>query len=429
MKLSILLRRDLARSRSRLAIVALAVAGSVALLVVLGGIALGVYRGVVEPLLPKLPLDLLKVEARTVSVGLLAFDAAALSGGLNDSAIERLRRIKGVKSVHPVVGAAFPMRAEGGEGFLGKRIRTDVFATGVSPELVRDDVAEGYSFEAVPNTEDVPNGRVPVLVARRLLDLYNTTVAPSLAKPKLSEEAVIGFEFMLTVGASYARGVPDRNRVRRYRAQIVGFSEEATLVGVTVPEASLRAWNRDFGQSTPLTAVYVRTEGPGAVGPVSAAIESAGFAVDETTKVVGAGLAVAAALGGLFVGTLLFFAGFGIAQAFFLLVAERKTELVILRALGARQGDLRRLIMIEALVVGVAGAGLGLGLGSAAALLLDRGVVRGLAEIPFKPAHVVSLSPMLLVGAAGLGLVAAVVGAWWPARRAAAADPGQALRS
>ena len=76
MRLGTLVSRDLARSKRRLLVVALAVAGSVALLVLLGGVSLGLYRGVVAPLLPKLPVDLLKVEPRTVSVGLLAFDAA-----------------------------------------------------------------------------------------------------------------------------------------------------------------------------------------------------------------------------------------------------------------------------------------------------------------------------------------------------------------
>ena len=423
MRLAVLLRRDLARSRGRLLIASLAVAGSVALVVILTGVALGLYRGVVGPLLPRLPLDLLKVEPRTVSVGLMAFDASALAGGLDDSTIERLKRIDGVKEVHPVVGAAFPMRAEGGEGFIGKRLRTDVFATGVPPELVEKDVADGYSFEGVDN------GKVPVVVARRLLELYNTTVAPALAKPKLSEEAVIGFEFVLTVGDSYARGVPDRSKVRRFSAQIVGFSDQATLVGVTVPEDRLRAWNRHFGQQTPLTGAYVRTDGPAQAGPVSAAIEAAGLEVDKTAKVVGAGLAVAAALGALFAGTLLFFAAFGIAQTFFVLVAERRKELVILRALGARQRVLRRLVLTEALVVGVAGSAFGVLVGGVTALVLDRAVVHGLPDIPFRPSSVVSLPATLLFGVAALGLVAALVGAWWPAARAAAADPGQALRS
>ena len=423
MRLGTLVSRDLARSWRRLLVVALAVAGSVALLVLLGSVSLGLYRGVVAPLLPKLPVDLLKVEPRTVSVGLLAFDAADLGGGLDDASMQRLRKLDGVAAVYPVVGAGFPMRAEGGEGFLGKRLRTDVFATGVDPILVARDVAKGYTFE------DRDDGKVSVLVARRLLELYNTTVASALKKPRLSEGAVIGFEFQLTLGASYSRGVPDPSQVTSVVAQIVGFSEHATLVGLTVPEATMRRWNTRFGEVAPLSGAYVKTLTPSDAGRVSAAIEQAGLTVDDTAKVVGAALAVAVALGGLFAGTLLFFSAFAIAQTFFLLVAERRMELAILRAVGARRGDLRTLVLLEALAVGAVGALIGLLAGAALALALDAVVIGGLPDIPFKPDRVVALSPALLMSALLLGVAAALAGAAIPAARAASANPASALRS
>lgn len=421
MRLGALVKSDLARSRRRLVVVVGAVAAGVTVLVLLGSIALGIYRGVVEPLLPRLPLDILEVKPRAVGVGFLAFEG----GKLDEKAVARLETIEGVASVHPVVGAAFPMRAEGGEGFLGHRMRTDVFATGVDPELVKDDIAKGYKFEPVDD-----GGTVPVLVARRLLDLYNTTVAPSIEKPKLTKEAVIGFEFSLVLGSSYARGTPNPTKVQRRTAQIVGFSDKANLVGVSVPAELLARWNEDMGKATsPITGAYVKTTGPGQVGAVTQAIERAGLAVDETPKIIGAALAVAAALGGLFGGILLLLSAFGIAQTFFLLVAERRLELAILRAVGARRRDLSRLVWIEATIVGVAGGLIGVVLGSAAALALDAMVVASLPDIAFKPAHVVALSPGLLASAALLGPLAAWIGAFVPAATAARANPATALRS
>lgn len=423
MRLGTLVGRDLARSKRRLLVVAFAVAGSVALLVLLGSVSLGLYRSVVEPLLPKLPLDLLKVEPRTVSVGFLAFDAADIGGGFNEDALKRLRGIEGVEAVYPVVGAGFPMRAAGGEGFIGRRMRTDIFATGVDPKLVQTDVAKGYEFK------DAPDGKVPVLVATRLLDLYNTTVAPALKKPRLSEQAVIGFEFQLTLGASYARGTPHPELVQNRVAQIVGFSDQASLVGLTVPEASMRRWNQRFHEKNPLAGAYVKTESPSMVGQISAAIEQIGLTVDDTAKVVGAALAVATALASLFAGTLLFFSAFAIAQTFFLLVAERRMEMAILRALGARRSDLRTLILLEALVVGAIGAALGLAVGTGLALGLDSVVIQSLPDMPFKPETIVVLSPTLLFATVVLGMLAAVLGAAIPAAKASAADPASALRS
>ena len=197
-----------------------------------------------------------------------------------------------------------------------------------------------------------------------------------------------------------------------------------------MPSALLAKWNADFGKDeSPITGAYVKTRGPGEVGAVTSAIERAGLAVDETPKIIGAALAIVAALGGLFGGILLLLSAFGIAQTFFLLVAERRLELAILRAVGARRRDLSRLVWIEATLVGVAGGVIGVVLGSAAALALDAMVVASLPDIPFKPAHVVSLSPGLLGMAALLGPVAAWIGAFVPAAAAARANPATALRS
>src|SRR5262245_40454819 len=100
MRLSTLIQSDLSRSKGRFAVVGAAVAAGVAIVVLLGAIGIGIYRGIVQPLLPKLPLDLLKVEPRTVNLGMLAFDASQLSGGLDARAIERLRAIEGIRDVY-----------------------------------------------------------------------------------------------------------------------------------------------------------------------------------------------------------------------------------------------------------------------------------------------------------------------------------------
>ncbi|MCK6547810.1 FtsX-like permease family protein [Myxococcota bacterium] len=426
MRLGTLIKRDLARSKGRLAIVGAAVAAGVAVLVLLGALGLGLYRGVVEPLLPKLPLDLLKVEPRTVSLGFLAFDATQLSGGLDERALARIRGLEGVDAVYPVVGVGFPMRAEGGEGFLGRRMRTDIFATGISPELVRGDVAAGRTFE-----DPGPDAkRVPVLVAKRLLDLYNSTVATAIDKPRLSEEAVIGFQFQLELGSSYASGTPDPAKVERLVAEIVGFSDQATLVGLTLPEGVVRRWNTRHGKpESPVNGAYVKTKSPRDAGPVAAAIEQAGLKVDDTAKVVGAVLTITGVLYSLFALTLLALAAFAIAQTFFLLVGERREELAIFRAMGARRSDLRRLVLLEAGVVGTAGGLAGVAVGVTAALALDAIIIGMVPEIPFKPSHVISLDPMLLCVAFVLGVVAAVVGAFVPAARAATSNPASALRT
>lgn len=425
MRLKALLLRDLARSKRRLAMVGSLVAAGVFVIVLFGAIGAGLYRGLVEPLLPKLPLEILKVESKVLSLGVFAFDTSSLGGGLDDAAVRRLETIEGVEAVYPMVGAGFPLRAEGGERFLGRSIRTDLFATGLDPELVAGDVAPGHRFEDPGPQAQV----VPVLVARRLLELYNSTVAPAIQKPRLSEEAVIGFSFELVLGSSYVQGTPDPSRVERLVAQIVGFSPHASLVGLTVPAATMRRWNEAHGGGRqPLVATYLRTRDAGDAGRVAQAVERMGLQVDDTQKVVGTAVAGAALASLAFSLVLLGMAGFAIAQTFFLLVAERRTELLVLRAMGARRGDLFRLVIGEAAVVGVLSGLVGLVLGLGVALLVDQAALTLVPDIPFKPSSFVAFPPLLLLGAWGLAVLASVMGAWVPARRAASADPARGLR-
>ncbi|MEM7674878.1 MAG: FtsX-like permease family protein [Myxococcota bacterium] len=422
MQVYTLLRHDLSRSRGRFAGVGVAVAASVAVVMVLASVGLALYQQVLLPLLPRLPLSLVKVEPRTVNLGLIAFNATELTGGLDERTIVKLGALDGVTEVFPIVGTAFPLRAAGGEGFIGRRIRTDVFATGLAEGLVKDDVADGYRFV------DRPDGKVPVIVARRLLDLYNTTVAPAIQKPQLSPDAVIGFEFELVVGTSLAKGTPDPSKVRIHEAEIVGLSDQANLVGITVPEPTLRRWNRDFGHAPPLTGAYIRTRSPRDVGAVAQQVERMGLRVDETPKLIGAALAIVGALFGLFTAILVTLAAFGIAQTFFRLVSERRLEFAIFRALGARRRDLRRLILLEAGIVGLAGGLTGTALGLGTAVALGRWTVAALPDLPFTPQGLAATPPMLMLAGILLGVVASVLGAWWPAVRAGAADPAVALR-
>ena len=427
MKLRTLIRRDLARSARRLATVGSLVAVGVAVIMVLGGLGVGVYRGVIVPLLPKLPLDVIKVEPRVLSLGVLAFDASSLGGGrLDAKVLARLEKIDGVAAVYPVVGAGFPLRAQGGAKLLGRSIRTDLFATGIDPALVTGDIAEGYRFE-----DPGPSGEVvPVVVARRLLDLYNSTVAPAIGQPKLSAEAIVGFSAEIVLGSSYVRGTPDPSKVQRKVGQIVGVSDQATLVGISVPEATVRRWNDTHSaEGSPIVGAYVRTRSPTDAGPVAAAIERAGLAVDDTLEIAGAVVASAGVLAGMLVLSLLLLAGFAIAQTFFLLVAERRSELAVLRAMGARRRDLRALVLIEALIVGVLAGFAGVAIGVSAGLIADNVVLGMLPDIPFKPDHLIAFPIDVVAAAWSLGVAASVLGAFVPAIAASRADPADALRA
>jgi putative ABC transport system permease protein len=122
-----------------------------------------------------------------------------------------------------------------------------------------------------------------------------------------------------------------------------------------------------------------------------------------------------AALGGIS----LFVGGVGILTIMTIAVRERRTEIGLLRAIGARRGQVLRLFLLESLLLSSAGglAGLALGLGIALTLTLVA------PSLPVHPSLEYALLAELL--AVVIGLAAGVL----PARHAASLQPLDALRA
>ncbi|MBX2810233.1 MAG: ABC transporter permease [Myxococcales bacterium] len=420
-----LITRDLVRHKRQWLGVCIAVASSVGVTAFMGALTAGVYRYAIKPMVPRLPLEYLRVEPRTLSIGGITFDAGRLSGGygLDESTLGEIQELKGVAKVFPVVGAKVPLRAEGGEGFLGRRLRTDIFATGVPPELIEDDIADGQEFK------DNPEGPVPVVIARRLLELYNTTVAPVVEKPRLSERMATGFMFVIQIGRSYATASHRTGKVRKVQARIVGFSDRASMVGLTIPEATMRRWNREYGSASPVSAAWVQLEDPAYAGAVTKRIEQWGLRLDETPKLMAAGIAIAGLLLVLCWVLLLMLSAWAIAQVYFLMLAERRTEFAVIRALGARKWDLCRWLLIESVVVGTVGTLIGLVVGLGAAIGLSEWLRSFVAVLSFKPVSLVDVPLVLLGLTLFLGIGASVCGALVPAVLTSRIEPGSALRN
>jgi putative ABC transport system permease protein len=126
----------------------------------------------------------------------------------------------------------------------------------------------------------------------------------------------------------------------------------------------------------------------------------------------------------------LFIGMFIIYNTFSIAVAQRRSEIGILRALGATQGQIRALFLSESAVAGLFGSALGVGLG----MLIARGMmgyiggllgeIYGMAQ----RADEVSADPKLIAFALALGILTSIAAAVIPARNAARIDPVKALQ-
>jgi putative ABC transport system permease protein len=121
---------------------------------------------------------------------------------------------------------------------------------------------------------------------------------------------------------------------------------------------------------------------------------------------------------------------FIIYNTFSIAVTQRRSEIGILRALGAGRGQIRALFLTESMAMGLAGSVIGVLFG----LLLARamatylssflGEVYGVAQ----RAETIAANPKLIALALFIGVFTSMVAAWAPARAASQVDPVHALQ-
>ena len=126
----------------------------------------------------------------------------------------------------------------------------------------------------------------------------------------------------------------------------------------------------------------------------------------------------------LFIGMFIIYNSFAIA------VTQRRSEIGILRALGATRGQIRSLFLAESAVTGLVGSIAGALFGVAIASGIAASIGRLLTDVygVAQRAGEVAMTPWLLAGAVAVGIGTSVVAAWLPARSAARVDPVQALQ-
>ena len=126
----------------------------------------------------------------------------------------------------------------------------------------------------------------------------------------------------------------------------------------------------------------------------------------------------------LFIGMFIIYNSFAIA------VTQRRSEIGILRALGATRGQIRWLFLGESAVTGLIGSLGGLGFG----ILIAHGIAASIGSLisdvygVAQRADELTTSPRLLTMALAIGIATSMVAALIPARNAARVDPVQALQ-
>ncbi|HVG59629.1 MAG TPA: ABC transporter permease [Hyalangium sp.] len=419
--LSRLVRLSIAREARGAFFSAFGVAVGVGALVFFVGLGLGVGRVIRERIFP--------TDARLVDVVPPAVSLGSLLGGgkLDNEMVERLSALPGVEKVYRKMNVRVPAVSRYEGAFFGSRLRMgmEVLAMGVDTGLVANDVQLGEFKDPGPEQP------IPAVISTRLLEIYNKTFAPARKLPQLSPQMLVGFGFPVEFNRSYvAQASPGPTTLAQ--AQVVGASDRALLAGITIPLETAIRLNRASGvDAETFTGVTLVAQDPSQVPALVSAVKEMGLEIDDQERRLAenAGAAVALTTSALALLSILIcvLAAVNIAHALSASVRARAKEIGVMQAVGASRSDVRNIVLAEAGVVGLVGGAIGTAVALLLALVINRLASRYLPDFPFKPDSFFSFPWPVVLGGVALGLVAALAGAYFPSRRAAAMDPARTL--
>ena len=129
------------------------------------------------------------------------------------------------------------------------------------------------------------------------------------------------------------------------------------------------------------------------------------------------------------IGLIVMVAALNIAASLILLVMEKNRDIAILKTMGTSATSIRRIFILQGLMIGLLGTSLGAATGTALVYLLDRykliHVPIDVYQISYVPFTLKPLDFAIVVAAA---LVICFVATIYPSRQASKLDPAQALR-
>jgi ABC-type antimicrobial peptide transport system permease subunit len=215
------------------------------------------------------------------------------------------------------------------------------------------------------------------------------------------------------------------------RVTLVGFSNAAIPLGITMPLGFVQRLNRELGPKGAASGFHsavIELESREAATSVIESAETLGLRVrDGGARQAALAMSALLATVSLVGVVILAISALHVMHVFALLVMIRRREIGVMRAVGAPRADIRQLFLTEAAVIGFGSGCIGIVGARLFGWIADRGLDSVVPDFPYKPQSFFAFDPWLVAGALGLAVLSCVLGALAPSLRATGPDPAEVL--
>lgn len=454
--LSELALRNLRESSLRNSLTTIGISVGVASLVAMLSLGIGLQKLATRHLAKSGLFDTVVVTSRREMRGFSRDDerntaSAAESRTLDEPARQEIERLPDVLEAYPDIRfitelryqdkphltmvSGIPDSARSNDAFAG--IPGSFFSSETAPEVI---LQKSFAMELLGKTP--PPGQeddVPV---------------NDLAKPLLGQELIMRYAQRVTAPTDNVAANSDSDSSysvisREQKLKIVGISDldpdsmrGAARARVFLPlklaqdlrvmqPSDVRDSMRGFSKQPSYSTISVRVKNPKQVEAVEQAIKKLGFntfSILDATRSLRQFFAVLDLFLGIFGSLALAVASIGIVNTLVMAILERRREIGIMKAIGASDGDVRKLFFAEAGAMGLLGGFVGVALGWAIGHVINLGTNIYLKRQALPPENFWAVPCWLVAAAIVFAFVVSLVSGLYPAARAARLDPVQALR-
>ncbi|MFZ1006270.1 MAG: FtsX-like permease family protein [Candidatus Sulfotelmatobacter sp.] len=353
---------------------------------------------------------------------------------------------------HLTMISALPESAKSNDAF--EQMQGHFFSSDTAPEVV---VQKAFAEELLGKTTksgldetDIASLAAPLLGKELVMRYAQREASPaaSSSAPKSAAKSA-GKDTAIPSGDQNLAGAAYSVVSREQKLKIVGVADldpesmrGPTRARVFLPlklaeslhvmqPTDLREISRAATDQPAYSSISVRVKNPSQIRAIEDAIKKMGFntfSILDATRSLQQFFAVLDLFLGIFGSLALAVASIGIVNTLVMAILERRREIGIMKAIGASDGDVKKLFFAEAGAMGILGGIVGVALGWAIGQAINLGTNLYLKRQALPPEHFWAV-PWWLVGSAIVfAFIVSLLSGLYPAARAARLDPVQALR-